>query len=200
MLEGKFNSEPPYSNATTTMHIRQTENKTIFYQKRLLVKNLLQTGWHLSFKNLLYLPNACTTEQESWEELAVYFHVIRHGPHRKRRLQEFFIAAGTHLPRCYLATIRDTYTDPQTRVSHNSFIVAYIRCRWNVFTESLPNDGRRNTQTDRHTHIHWWEGIMQYAIEMVSGAMIYILSFIKICWGIQNLMEGAGVPRHTDSM
>jgi hypothetical protein len=35
----------------------------------------------------------------------------RHGPHRKRRLQQFFVAAGTSLPTCcYLVTIKG-YTD-----------------------------------------------------------------------------------------
>jgi hypothetical protein len=36
---------------------------------------------------------------------------------------------------------------------------------------------------------------MKYAIEMVSGAMIYIPNFIKIGSGIQMLM-GEGVRRH----
>jgi hypothetical protein len=31
---------------------------------------------------------------------------------------------------------------------------------------------------------------MKYAVEMSTGAMIYIPSFIKICSGIQNLIEG----------
>jgi hypothetical protein len=39
---------------------------------------------------------------------------------------------------------------------------------------------------------------MKYAVEMASGAMIYIPSFIKIASGIQKLMMGT--HRHTDSM
>jgi hypothetical protein len=39
---------------------------------------------------------------------------------------------------------------------------------------------------------------MKYAVEMGSGAMIYIPSFIKIGSGIQKLM--GRVHRHTDSM
>jgi hypothetical protein len=39
---------------------------------------------------------------------------------------------------------------------------------------------------------------MKYAIEMGSGAMIYIPSFIKIGSCIQKLM--GGIHRHTDSM
>jgi hypothetical protein len=36
---------------------------------------------------------------------------------------------------------------------------------------------------------------MKYAVEMGSGAMIYIASFIKIGSGIQNLIRG-GIHRH----
>jgi hypothetical protein len=39
---------------------------------------------------------------------------------------------------------------------------------------------------------------MKYAIEIVSGAMICIQSFIKIGSGIQKLI--GGIHRHTDSM
>jgi hypothetical protein len=39
---------------------------------------------------------------------------------------------------------------------------------------------------------------MKYAVEMGSGAMIYIPSFINIGSGIQKLR--GGVQRHTDSM
>jgi hypothetical protein len=36
-----------------------------------------------------------------WEELIAYFPLIQHGPHRKRRLQQFFVAAGMYVPTCY---------------------------------------------------------------------------------------------------
>jgi hypothetical protein len=39
---------------------------------------------------------------------------------------------------------------------------------------------------------------MEYAVEMGSGAVIYIPTFIKIGSGIQNLI--GGIHRHTDSM
>jgi hypothetical protein len=47
------------------------------------------------------------------EVLIAYFPLIRHGPHRKRRLQQFFIAVGKSLPSFYLATIGG-YTDRPT--------------------------------------------------------------------------------------
>jgi hypothetical protein len=37
---------------------------------------------------------------------------------------------------------------------------------------------------------------MKYAVEMDSGVMIYIPSFITIGSGIQKLMEGGGIHRH----
>jgi hypothetical protein len=40
---------------------------------------------------------------------------------------------------------------------------------------------------------------MKYAVEMGSGAMIYIPSFVKIGSGIQKLMGGGMEHRHTDS-
>jgi hypothetical protein len=39
---------------------------------------------------------------------------------------------------------------------------------------------------------------MKYPVEMGSGAMIYISSFIKICSGIQKLT--GEIHRHTDSI
>jgi hypothetical protein len=43
--------------------------------------------------------------QEFWKELVVYFRFIRHGPHRKRPYQQFFVAAEKFLHSCYLAKI-----------------------------------------------------------------------------------------------
>jgi hypothetical protein len=48
-----------------------------------------------------------------WEELITYFPLIRHEPHRKRRLQQLCVAVGTSLPSCYLTMIGG-YTDRPT--------------------------------------------------------------------------------------
>jgi hypothetical protein len=45
-----------------------------------------------------------------------------------------------------------------------------------MFAKPLPTSDRRDT----HTDTDWWEGFMKYAVEMGSGAMIYIPSLIKI--------------------
>jgi hypothetical protein len=55
-----------------------------------------------------------------------------------------------------------------------------------VFTEPLPcNDRGIHIQTHRLRG-----GFMKYAVEMGSGAMIYIPCFIKIYSGFQKLMGG----------
>jgi hypothetical protein len=41
---------------------------------------------------------------------------------------------------------------------------------------------------------------MKYAVEMGSGAMAYIPSFIKIGSGIQKLIRGIQTHRYTDSL
>jgi hypothetical protein len=41
---------------------------------------------------------------------------------------------------------------------------------------------------------------MEYAVEMGWVAMIYTPSFIKIGSGMQKLMGGGGIHRHTDNM
>jgi hypothetical protein len=43
-----------------------------------------------------------------------------------------------------------------------------------------------------------WEGFMKYALEIGSGAMLYIPSFIKIGSSIQKLV--GRIDRYTDGM
>jgi hypothetical protein len=42
----------------------------------------------------------------------------------------------------------------------------------------------------------WWEGFVKYAVEMGSGAMIYILCLIKIGSGIQKMIGGGDSQIH----
>jgi hypothetical protein len=53
-------------------------------------------------------PTLLINNKKFWEELTAYFPLIRHGPHRKRRLQQFF------------------------------YCCVSIYCRGNIFTEPLP--------------------------------------------------------------
>jgi hypothetical protein len=111
-----------------------------------------------------------------WEELIAYFPLIRHGPYRKRRLQQFFVPAGTSLPSCYLATIgryTHRHTDssmirhgPHTKrrvqyffLFQRAFVAAVTRLLSRClapkveinFTEPLPCNDRRDIRTVTQT-------------------------------------------------
>jgi hypothetical protein len=69
-----------------------------------------------------------------------------------------------------------------------------------VAAVTFSSDRFLTTIRDTHTYIHTgcWEGFMKYAVEVGSGAMIYIPSSIKIGSGILKLIEW--IHRHTDRM
>jgi hypothetical protein len=52
----------------------------------------------------------------------------------------------------------------------------------------LPSSCLATTEAYTYRHTDWREGFMKYAIEMGSGVMIYIPSFIKIGSRIQKLI------------
>jgi hypothetical protein len=52
-----------------------------------------------------------------------------------------------------------------------------------------------NDIRDKHTDTGWREGVMKYAVEMGSVAMIYIQRFIKIGSIIRKLLRG--IHRHS---
>jgi hypothetical protein len=86
-------------------------------------------------------------KRSTWEELMAYSPLIRHGPHRKQRLQQLFVAAETSLPSRCIATIRGyAQKDPQTphwydrphrkrRAQQFFHSCVCICCRGNVCTE-----------------------------------------------------------------
>jgi hypothetical protein len=76
--------------------------------------------------------------------------------------------------------------------SNNAYIFSCISCRRNVFTEPLPSNDRVYTHTDTGL----WEGFIKYAVEMGSGAIIYIPSFIKTGSGILKLMGRIHIQIH----
>jgi hypothetical protein len=98
-----------------------------------------------------------------WEELITYFPLIRHGPQRKRRLQQFFVVSRTSLPSCYLATIGDTQTNRHTpsiillllRVfiaTGTCSLIRLLEMKQGIqFTEPLLTNDRRDTNTDTQT-------------------------------------------------
>jgi hypothetical protein len=56
------------------------------------------------------------------EELVAHFFMIGDGRHTKPRLPQFFFAAGTSLPNCYLSTIWGT---PTYRLSFDKALTAW---------------------------------------------------------------------------
>jgi hypothetical protein len=67
-----------------------------------------------------------------------------------------------------------------------------------VFVAAVTFLSNRCLVTYTYKHTGSMEGFMKYAVQMGSGAMIYIPSFIKTGLGIQRLIGGR--HRHTDSM
>jgi hypothetical protein len=59
------------------------------------------------------------------------------------------------------------------------------------FIEPLPSNEEEG-YIARQTDTYCWERFMKYAVEMGSGVMIYIPSFIKNGLGIRKLMGGGG--------
>jgi hypothetical protein len=106
---------------------------------------------------------------------------------------------GMSLLSCYLATIGG-YTDRPTDTGIQQFFYCSICCHVNVFTELSPSNENRNTlhwasayqsqEGCTYRHTDWWEGFMKYTVEVGSGAMIHIPSFIKIGSGIRKLIGG----------
>jgi hypothetical protein len=76
------------------------------------------------------------------------------------------------------------------RVQQFLYCCVCIRCRGNVFTYPLSSNDRRI----HYRHTDWWEVFIKYTVEMGSGVMIYIRSFIKIGSGIQKII---GRDTHT---
>jgi hypothetical protein len=84
-------------------------------------------------------PVFYSTNNKFWGELIAYFSSIRHGPHRKQRLQQFFAAVGLCWPSYYLATMWGYTARPtdsplirnephRKRRVQQFFFVSYIRC------------------------------------------------------------------------
>jgi hypothetical protein len=71
--------------------------------------------------------------------------------------------------------------------SNNYFIIA---CIISAAVTFLPSRSIPTTGGYTYKHTDRWEGFMKYDVEMGSGAMIYVPSFIKIGHSIQNLVEG----------
>jgi hypothetical protein len=105
----------------------------------------------------IYTKNKCLREiykynKKFWEELIAYFPLKRHGQHKKRRLQQFLVAAGTCLPsRCLLKIEGYTHRPidfplirhgphRKWRGQQLFYFCVCILCRGDVFTDPLPSN------------------------------------------------------------
>jgi hypothetical protein len=64
-----------------------------------------------------------------------------------------------------------------------TFLPRRCLAKWGFFTELSHYPVTRRGYTYRHTDC--WEGYFNYAVEIGSGALIYVPCFIKIGSGIQ---------------
>jgi hypothetical protein len=133
---------------------------------------------YTKFKYTIYnYYNQQLTRQEVLGRTTRLHSLIRHGRHWKWHVQKFFCC----------------------RVC--------IRYRGNVSTEPLPsNDNGIFTNPGLclatigkpiQTHADWWEACFNEAVEMGSGAVIYVPSFIKFRSGVQELIGVGGSRTHT---
>jgi hypothetical protein len=109
-----------------------------------------------------------------WEELIVYFRLMLHWLHGKRRVQQISFSAVTCLLSHFLATIKEYTRRPtdslilyelcrNVQVSNNSSIVACVRCHGNVYTEPLrSNDTQGYTcnEADLFFILYFWNPIL----------------------------------------
>jgi hypothetical protein len=105
-----------------------------------------------------------------------FFPSIRHGPHRKRRPQQFFVAKRSSSPTCYPSNDRQSFDEIRTAdAPNNYFLHACVRCRGNEYntrdilvycSEPLSSNADRET----YTHSGSW------AVEMSSDAMTGVRS------------------------
>jgi hypothetical protein len=133
-------------------------------------------------------------KREFWEELIAYCPIIRHRPHRQRRIQQFFVAAGTWLPlSCNDWGIHKPADSPLIRHGPHrkrrvqQFFVPCIGAVTCIPSRWLSTKGRYTyTQTDGIYEVCYWDGIRCHDIRVYS----YIPSFVKIGSGIQKLIHG----------
>jgi hypothetical protein len=116
-----------------------------------------------------------TITKKFWEKLIAYFpwydtgHIENDASNNSSIVACVFVAAIMFLPRGWLATIRKYLPS---------------RCLATI-------EGYTYKHTDR------WEGFINEAVEMGSGALMYVPSFIKIGSGIQKLI--GGINTHTNA-
>jgi hypothetical protein len=124
-----------------------------------------------------WVGNRRNKNRKFWETLISYFPVIRHGSHRKRHLQHFFVAAGTSLLSCYLTTIEGYIDSPRDTSANNSCI---LECVFVVAVTFLLSRRVATIAGIRIKTHRLMGGINEVRHSVGSDAMTYIPSFTDI--------------------
>jgi hypothetical protein len=74
-----------------------------------------------------------------------------------------------------------------------------IACVFATAVTFLPSRCLATKRGYTYRHTDWWEGFFNYVIEVGSGAVIHVPSFIKIGSGIQKLIGGIHTQTATRS-
>jgi hypothetical protein len=73
-------------------------------------------------------------KKKFWEEQIAYFPSIRHGPHRKRRLQQFFVAGRMSLSELLPSNDRGIHRQTHTDTRVQQFIYS---CKYSLQWERV---------------------------------------------------------------
>jgi hypothetical protein len=152
--------------------------------------------------NFLYI--ACATRLHSednskkfWEEVIHYFPLIRHRSHKKRRLQQFFVAAGTSLPNFFLSNDMGIHSETHRHTLPTVLLLRVFFAAGTCLTSScLETIGGIYIQTHR---LMGWICEVRYC-DGLRCRDIHI-EFHKARFRHSNVNGGGGgIHRHTASM
>jgi hypothetical protein len=116
-----------------------------------------------------YLPNTCL---ERYRYIKPFFFWYQNEKFWEELVAYFHWYAAGHI---------------ENDASNNFSIVA---CVFVTAVTSLPSRCLATIGGYTYRHTDRWEGFSISAVEMGSGAVLYVPSFIKIGWGIQKLIVG----------
>jgi hypothetical protein len=144
----------------------------VIWERIVIMKKSISKFWQI-----YTFSASLNTKQEVLGRTNRPLSFIRHGPHLKRRVQQSFYC-------CVCVRYRGNFsTEPLPSNDRE------------IFTEPSPYLATIGGYTYRHTD--WWEGFYNSAVEMDSGAVIYVPNFIKIGSGFQKLIGRIHTHTHT---
>jgi hypothetical protein len=129
-----------------------------------IVRHTINASFQIPCNSLIILPSdgiqsRSHTEQVAnwrmnkkfWEELLSYIPLLRHEPHRKRRLQQFFVGVGTSLPGC-LTTKGGTHVGTHRLTGGMCKVRRWDGLRCHVMHTEFHKDWFRHSKFVRRIH------------------------------------------------